>query len=155
MCAPPTSPRDEAWSTCFCRTPRWEDVLVSRRIPRLRSPLLQICSGEFWPGPCKGKLLWMRVRTSSEIFCWAEACAFLGLPQRYKPYGVRRGGATCLFQLCGKFDVVMNRGRWNSRHACKVYATTALQELAEEQRSPVTIQRCNEMGKKLLSLTQG
>ena len=53
------------------------------------------------------------------------------MPSRYTPYGLRRGGATAMFQYCGSFDRVMDQGRWGSLAACRLYITTALNELAE------------------------
>ena len=35
-----------------------------------------------------------------------------------------------MFQWCGKFDKVADKGRWNSIPACRLYITTALAELA-------------------------
>ena len=68
---------------------------------------------------------------------WKEARAFTGVPTRYTPYSWRCGGATAMFQWCGKFDKVADKGRWNSLPACRLYITTALAELAtaEEERA--------------------
>ncbi len=64
---------------------------------------------------------------------WASAVKAVGLPQAYKPYGLRRGGATAFFQHCGSFGRTANRGRWGTEQAMKQYVTTALAELAENQ----------------------
>ena len=57
---------------------------------------------------------------------WISGRAALHLPARYTPYGVRRGGATVLFQRVGSFDRVMDKGRWASLQACRLYVTSAL-----------------------------
>ena len=64
---------------------------------------------------------------------WASAVKAVGLPQAYKPYGLRRGGATAFFQHCGSFGRTANRGRWGTEQAMRQYVTTALAELAEHQ----------------------
>ena len=61
---------------------------------------------------------------------WANARKKLQLPATYTPYGLRRGGATSLYQSIGSFDVVADRGRWASVAALRIYVTTALQELS-------------------------
>ena len=80
---------------------------------------------------------------------FGEAVCALGLPRRYKPYGLRRGGATCCFQASGRFDLVADRGRWQSLRAMRVYITTALQELAADQRSVDVSARCANFAKLL------
>ncbi len=61
--------------------------------------------------------------------CRAET----GIPRKYTPYSLRRGGATAMFQWCGHFHKVADKGRWNSIPACRLYITTALAELAGDE----------------------
>ncbi len=67
---------------------------------------------------------------------WKEARAATGIPAKYTPYSLRRGGATAMFQWCGKFGKVADKGRWNSVGACRLSITTAFAELAaaEEEK---------------------
>ena len=39
----------------------------------------------------------------------------------YKPYSLRRGGATHLFRVCGQYSVVQARGRWCNARTAQVY----------------------------------
>ena len=64
---------------------------------------------------------------------WTSAVKAVGPSQAYKPYGLRRGGATAFFQHSGSFGKTANRGRWGTERAMKQYVTTALAELAEDQ----------------------
>ncbi len=68
---------------------------------------------------------------------WRLARMAVGVQQKYTPYSLRRGGATCMFQHCGSFDQVADKGRWGSLAALRLYITTALAEMAsdEEQRA--------------------
>ena len=61
---------------------------------------------------------------------WRKASKACGIGPAYKPYSLRRGGATSLFRHTGKYDIVMERGRWLSVKSMKGYINQALQELA-------------------------
>ena len=54
----------------------------------------------------------------------------------FKPYSLRRGGATSHFIACGSLDVVMLRGRWAQARTARVYITTAMLALSESSFSP-------------------
>ena len=73
---------------------------------------------------------------------WKEAVAALELPEDVQPYGLRRGGATELFQFSGSFDVVADVGRWNTLKAARIYVTTALAEWAGWNQSTSSIEAC-------------
>ena len=62
---------------------------------------------------------------------WKDGLLQLGLPETMTPYAIRRGAATQLFQLTGKFDLVANAGRWSTVAALRIYVTTALAESAQ------------------------
>ena len=64
---------------------------------------------------------------------WKRALRDCGLPACFTPYSLRRGGATCLFQCCGSFDVVVDKGRWLNAQSCRVYISSALAELGGEE----------------------
>ena len=51
----------------------------------------------------------------------------------FKPYGLRRGGATHYFRECGALDKTLLRGRWNCPRAAKVYITDGLAVRCEMQ----------------------
>ncbi len=63
---------------------------------------------------------------------WAQARKELRVPERYTPYGLRRGGATTCFRATSSFDRVADRGRWGSVAACRLYVTTSLQAAARQ-----------------------
>jgi hypothetical protein len=67
---------------------------------------------------------------------WKLVVADLRLPRDVQPYGLRRGGATCLFQHSGSFDAVAVRGRWHTLKALRVYIKGALLEWAVAEVSP-------------------
>ena len=54
----------------------------------------------------------------------------LGIPKRYAPYCLRRGGATSLFRHTGRYDKVAEKGRWLPLRAMKGYINQALHDLA-------------------------
>ena len=47
----------------------------------------------------------------------------------FKPYSLRRGGATHLFMQCKSYDLTTQRGRWNSVKASRVYIQEGLSQL--------------------------
>ena len=49
----------------------------------------------------------------------------------FRPYSLRRGGATHLFQLQGKFDSIMVLGRWQAASTARLYINNGLSVLAE------------------------
>ena len=44
----------------------------------------------------------------------------------FRPYSLRRGGATALFQSCGSMETVLLKGRWNSPQVGKIYIQDGL-----------------------------
>ena len=63
---------------------------------------------------------------------WRLARIAVGVPAKYTPYSLRRGGATRMFHHCGSFDQVADKGRWGSLAALRLYITTALAEMASD-----------------------
>ena len=47
----------------------------------------------------------------------------------YRPYSLRRGGATWLFMQSKSYDIATQRGRWNSVKAARVYIQEGLSQL--------------------------
>lgn len=49
----------------------------------------------------------------------------------YRPYWLRRGGATHLFQVQGRFDSLLVLGRWQASATARIYLNEGLATLAE------------------------
>ena len=65
----------------------------------------------------------------------------LGFPKRkYKPYSMRRGGATLLLKLTQSYDHVTQRGRWAHVRTARIYINEAQAELANHDMSPAQSQ---------------
>ena len=62
---------------------------------------------------------------------WERGRAALGLPPKYTPYSIRRGGATALFKHSGSYDKVMEKGRWGIAKAMRGYVNAALTEIPQ------------------------
>ena len=54
----------------------------------------------------------------------------------FRPYSLRRGGATALFQESNSMEVVLTRGRWQSSKIARVYITDGLSYLAPSASPP-------------------
>ena len=58
-------------------------------------------------------------------FAWL--CEYFHLQQfHFRPYSLRRGGATKVFQDTGSMETALLRGRWESRRVAKIYICDAL-----------------------------
>ena len=55
---------------------------------------------------------------------------------RYKPYSLRRGGATEDFRLHGRLDRALLRGRWMGHTATRQYILEGMEMAVRLQRSP-------------------
>ena len=63
---------------------------------------------------------------------FAAILATLGFSEwDFRPYSLRRGGATHLFSLQGSFDKLLITGRWQSAKTAKLYLNQGLAVLAE------------------------
>ena len=54
----------------------------------------------------------------------------------FRPYSLRRGGATCLFVKVGSLDRVLILGRWTAVKTAKIYLNSGLAMLADLQIPP-------------------
>ena len=64
---------------------------------------------------------------------WREAIAEFGLdPVVWRPYGLRRGGATWHFQQTGSLESTLFRGRWSSLSSARGYLVEAMALLAQQ-----------------------
>ena len=63
-----------------------------------------------------------------------EAISALGLESyEYRPYSLRRGGATFFFSKHGQLDRLLIQGRWQSSKTARLYINSGLAILAEHQ----------------------
>ena len=63
-----------------------------------------------------------------------DAIHALGLEQyQYRPYSLRRGGATFYFQKHGQLDRLLVQGRWQSTKTARLYLNSGLAILAENE----------------------
>ena len=77
---------------------------------------------------------------------WRDACKACGIPGKYTPYSMRRGGATCLFMHSSSFDVVAEVGRWANIRTVRLYVNQALLELSSQ---PDQLRLCRHFAKHL------
>ncbi len=61
---------------------------------------------------------------------------------RFRPYSLRRGGATYLFQETGSMELVLTKGRWESSKVAKMYISDALSYLPSIKLNQVTKSLC-------------
>ena len=63
---------------------------------------------------------------------FAESLSELGLEEfGFRPYSLRRGGATFWFSKHGSFDKLLVQGRWQAPKTARVYINSGLASLAE------------------------
>jgi len=90
---------------------------------------LRLCCRKLWPGDL---ILPITSRQYRALF--DAAVAGLGLTPDFKPYSLRRGGASQHFQRTGNLDVTMEIGRWGNVQTAKTYVNVALMDLVTIQR---------------------
>ena len=61
--------------------------------------------------------------------------------QEYRPYSLRRGGATHYFHLLGSFDKLLVLGRWTAASTARIYINSGLAVLTEMRISWTPFQR--------------
>ena len=69
---------------------------------------------------------------------FAAAVSEAGLPPTFKPYSLRRGGASHFFALSGRMDQAMETGRWRDARTARIYINSALLELTSIQHLETT-----------------
>eukprot|EP00435_Cladocopium_sp_Y103_P072274 s233_g39.t1 len=100
------------------------EVTESTALQALRA-LLRLRRGQstFWPESRR-----------SFLETWHSLVAGLKLPPGfYKPYSLRRGGATSCYKNGATLDELVTKGRWQHLHTARVYLDTGLQALATLQ----------------------
>ena len=67
-------------------------------------------------------------------------CLIFGLQTfAFRPYSLRRGGATHLFQTTNSMEVALLRGRWESSRVARIYISDALSYLPSIRPNPFTL----------------
>ena len=56
-------------------------------------------------------------------------------PELYKPYSLRRGGATAFYTKTDNYQRTQTIGRWNSPNTCRIYVQEALAAAAKIRQS--------------------
>ena len=51
------------------------------------------------------------------------------LPHKFRPYSLRRGGATWVFRCSGSMETALIKGRWGSHRVARIYIADALSYL--------------------------
>ncbi len=75
----------------------------------------------------------------SEYFCTGGN--FLGFTEyNFKPYSLRRGGATYDYRVGGRLEATIVRGRWQNAKTARIYITDGLARWAEISLEPTTHQ---------------
>ena len=69
----------------------------------------------------------------------------------FRPYSLRRGGATHLFVKCGSLDRVLLAGRWTAIKTAKVYLNSGLAMLTELQIPKTLLSPFHSVYKKILT----
>ena len=88
--------------------------------------------------PFKGDLLWPY---SGQAFrsAFARLCRFFNVEaQSFKPYSLRRGGATFLLQVGVPLDTILVRGRWRSLNVARLYLEDGLAQIPQLRGTPST-----------------
>ena len=71
----------------------------------------------------------------------------------YRPYSLRRGGATQAFRTGMKWEQLMNLGRWQHLHTCRVYIQDASQEAAKASISKPAARRLHYYSRGVAAAT--
>ena len=72
----------------------------------------------------------------------------------FKPYSLRRGGATEHFRQTNNMDLTCDRGRWNSVRTCRIYVNTAFSDVVNHQQDERTLRRVEKLAKHLLAAVE-
>ena len=80
-----------------------------------------------------------------------EAVIDLGLVDfHFRPYSIRRGGATAHYRFCGSMEATLNRGRWTGVRVARIYVNDGLAKEVELQLPPHLSQRLSGLAFALL-----
>ena len=86
--------------------------------------------------PYSGDLLWPHSGQSFRT-AFRKLCDFFRVPSLgFKPYSLRRGGATYLLQIGLPLETILVRGRWRSLNVARLYLQDGLAQLPSLRTSP-------------------
>ena len=86
---------------------------------------------------------------------FAELLKQFGLDtQEYKPYSLRRGGATHHFRVHGSLSLTTLRGRWSAEKTARIYINDGLAMLAELTQSRGTISQVRKYLERFHTVTR-
>ena len=88
--------------------------------------------------PSKQDLVWPRSRSEFRS-AFKRLTAFFKLKDTFRPYSLRRGGATEDFRVHGLMERSLLRGRWGSSFAARQYIQEGLSMLTKLSLSPHTL----------------
>ena len=67
---------------------------------------------------------------------FAHHCSRFGLlKHKFRPYSLRRGGATALFKSTGSMELALLRGRWQSTKVAKIYLSDGLSTFSPKAKT--------------------
>ena len=72
---------------------------------------------------------------------FSGAVTELGLNGHFRPYSLRRGGATHHFLVGGQLDKTTDRGRWGNTRTARIYINTSLADLSQQQQCSIVNSR--------------
>ena len=75
---------------------------------------------------------------------FADLIQFFQLNRQFRPYSLRRGGATADFQAHGQMERTLLRGRWNTSTAARQYIQQGLGALTEIRTTPTALKLLNQ-----------
>ena len=80
-----------------------------------------------------------------------EGLRWLGLHEfGFRPYSVRRGGATAYFRVTRSMEATLDRGRWSSSRVARIYVNDGLAREVELNFSDATRERLSILAAALL-----
>ena len=92
---------------------------------------------------------WKKSTSPQQLLChnsahwrpkFAECLESLGLtPLSFRPYSIRRGGATYWFGRLGSLDRVVVLGRWQAQRTAWIYINEGMAAIAERQVPHATL----------------
>ena len=102
-------------------------------------------SSAFWP---RSRYAFMKL--------WDEIVQYFGLTGlHYKPYSLRRGGASTSYKNGSTLDQLVTKGRWQHVHTARLYLDTGLQALAQLQHPPTSRPLLRQMALFCSTVSQG
>ena len=87
---------------------------------------------------------------------FADALRALDLHEwGFRPYSLRRGGATHRFEQSQNLPAVMVAGRWTHEKTARIYINSGLALLATLRLSPLASKSCDQFRRHLLRVANG